>query len=187
MRSHPVRAGALLIAVAALGAGCAARAVPPAAPRGVAPPRVASPPAAAPVAPPPVARPPADLPAGLPALLTTALGLIGAPYRAGGSDPAGFDCSGFVQYVFGRHGWRVPRTVGAQFAATEAVSAEAVRAGDLLFFATSGGGPSHVAIALGDGRFVHAPSGRGQVRVEALAGRYWVSRWIGARRVAGLD
>lgn len=111
------------------------------------------------------------------------MALVGVPYRDGGADPSGFDCSGFVHYVFSRQGWAVPRTVAAQFVAATPVSSEAVRPGDLLFFATGREGPSHVAIALDGGRFVHAPSGRGRVRVETLAGRYWVPRFLGARRI----
>ena len=108
---------------------------------------------------------------------------MGSPYRDGGGDPSGFDCSGFVQYVFGRHGWSLPRTVADQYRAGHPVAASDVRPGDLLFFATLGDGPTHVAIALDGGRFVHAPSGRGRVRVEAFSGRYWPPRFVGARRL----
>jgi hypothetical protein len=117
-------------------------------------------------------------------ILETALSLTGAPYQPGGSGPAGFDCSGFVQYVFGAHGVRLPRTVAGLYLAASPVRADRVAAGDLLFFATSGAGASHVGIALGDGRFIHAPSSRGAVRLEALGSEYWSGRYLGARRVA---
>lgn len=116
-------------------------------------------------------------------IVTTALALAGTPYRNGGADPAGFDCSGYVAYVFGVHGVRLPRTVAGLYLAGSPVRGDRVAAGDLLFFDTSGGGASHVAIALGGGRFIHAPSSRGTVRVESLASSYWADRYVSARRV----
>ena len=91
-------------------------------------------------------------------ILDTALGLRGIAYRLGGEDPAsGFDCSGFVRYVFGQHQLDVPRTVAEQFAAGQDVAPDRIRAGDLVFFRHRG--PTHVGIALGpgSGEFVHAP------------------------------
>ena len=117
------------------------------------------------------------------ALVGTALGLRGVPYRNGGIDPAGFDCSGFTQYVFGQHGVALPRDVQDQFGQGQSIEAHSVTAGDLLFFATTGRGPSHVAIAVGGDRFVHAPSSTGVVRVESLSASYWAMRFVGARRV----
>ena len=113
----------------------------------------------------------------------TALSLRGAPYRNGGSDPAGFDCSGFVYYVFGQNGVSVPRTVTAQFQAGTDVEPGRMEPGDLVFFTTVTSGASHVGIAIGGDEFVHAPSGSGQVRVERLSGPYWSTRFVGARRV----
>lgn len=114
---------------------------------------------------------------------SAALDFRGVPYRNGGTDPGGFDCSGLVAYVFGREGIVLPRQTVAQYGAGHAVKLEDVRAGDLLFFSTLSNGPSHVAIALDGGTFVHAPSSRGVVRVERLALPYWSSRFLGARRV----
>ena len=120
------------------------------------------------------------------AVVESALDLRGAPYHGGGEDPAqGFDCSGFVRYVFGLHHLEVPRTVTEQYRLGRAVRASDVRAGDLLFFSTGGGGASHVGIALGSlgaDEFVHAPSTRGVVRVEHLSAPYWRERFVGARR-----
>jgi cell wall-associated NlpC family hydrolase len=113
----------------------------------------------------------------------TALTLRGAPYRNGGSDPSGFDCSGFVQYVFGQNGVAVPRTVTEQFRAGRHVDTPQMEAGDLVFFATVSAGASHVGIAIGGNEFVHAPSGAGEVRVERLSAPYWSTRFVGARRV----
>jgi len=116
-------------------------------------------------------------------LVATALGLRGAPYRNGGSSPEGFDCSGFTQYVFAHHGVAIPRDTEAQFEAGDAITDEAIEAGDLLFFSTTDSGPSHVAIAISLDEFVHAPSSRGVVRVERRSLPYWSERFLGARRV----
>ncbi len=104
-------------------------------------------------------------------------------YRNGGADPAGFDCSGFVYYVFAQHGVRMPRTVLEQSRVGQPVPQDQLEAGDLVFFSTVSAGPSHVAIAIGGDEFVHAPSSVGQVRVERLSSSYWGSRFVGARRV----
>ncbi len=117
------------------------------------------------------------------AIAGTALGLRGAPYRNGGSDPSGFDCSGFIWYVFSQHGINVPRTVSQQFGAGLDVSSTQLQAGDLVFFSTEAPGASHVGMVIGGDEFVHAPSARGDVRVERLTARYWSARFVGARRV----
>jgi cell wall-associated NlpC family hydrolase len=118
-----------------------------------------------------------------PDVVRHALRVLGRPYTAGGSGPERFDCSGLVQYAYGLAGFSVPRTVTGQLEASEPVSRDAVAPGDLLFFRISGGKPSHVGIALGDGTFVHAPSERGEVRIESLESEYWTSRFYTARRV----
>lgn len=117
------------------------------------------------------------------ALVAAALDLRGRPYAAGGSGPEAFDCSGFVQYVFSGAGIALPRTVTSQFEATAEIPFEQLAPGDLLFFRTSGDEPTHVAIAIGDGTFVHAPSSRGVVRVESLASSYWRERFDSVRRL----
>jgi cell wall-associated NlpC family hydrolase len=118
-------------------------------------------------------------------LLATALALRGTPYLNGGVEPnRGFDCSGFVQWVFARHGRPLPREVREQYDEGTPVDRDKVQAGDLVFFETVSRGASHVGIALGEGQFVHAPSTRGVVRVENYtSSRYWASRWVGARRI----
>lgn len=113
----------------------------------------------------------------------TALSLRGVPYRSGGADANGFDCSGFVWYVFGQHGVPVPRTVAEQYRAGSEVAMSDLREGDLLFFSTTAPGASHVGIVVGGDSFVHAPTSSGVVRVEQLRSPYWASRFIGARRV----
>lgn len=117
------------------------------------------------------------------AVAGTALSLRGVPYRLGGSDPAGFDCSGLVSYVFGRHGLPVPRSVAEQFRAGHEIAPDALEPGDLVFFATKSAGASHVGIAIGGDEFVHAPAANGVVRVERIAGSYWTPRFLGARRI----
>lgn len=112
----------------------------------------------------------------------TALALRGAPYRNGGTTPDGFDCSGFVQYVFSQHGRAVPRETREQFRLGRSVKRSDLEPGDLVFFSTTAPGASHVGIAIGGDQFVHAPSSRGVVRVEHLSAEYWNDRFIGARR-----
>jgi cell wall-associated NlpC family hydrolase len=121
----------------------------------------------------------------LPALIATALTFQGTPYRNGGSDPSGFDCSGFVQWVFALHGTPLPREVRDQYRVGRGIDRDDVQPGDLVFFETVSRGASHVGIALGGGAFVHAPSSRGVVRVERYEGAYWSNRWVGARRLTG--
>ena len=170
-----------LAAIAFIVTGCASKG-------GVATPRpfpgAPLPPVAATPARPTAAVDPALTPAAIPDLVATALTLRGTPYRNGGSDPSGFDCSGFVQWVFAQHGTGVPREVRDQYQVGEEVDEDEVRPGDLVFFETVSKGASHVGIAIGNGEFVHAPSSRGVVRVERYTSGYWAQRWVGARRVS---
>lgn len=117
----------------------------------------------------------------------TALSLRGVPYRNGGSDPSGFDCSGLVWYVFDQHGVHLPRTVSEQFRTGLGIDPQDLRAGDLVFFDTANSGirklATHVGIVIGGDEFVHAPTSNGEVRVERLGSTYWGARFVGARRV----
>jgi cell wall-associated NlpC family hydrolase len=117
------------------------------------------------------------------AISALALSLRGAPYRDGGETPRGFDCSGFVQYVFAQHGVSVPRDVRRQFQIGTQVDPAILAPGDLVFFTTVAPGASHVGISVGGDQFVHAPSGRGVVRVDNLSAQYWSNRFVGAKRV----
>ena len=132
----------------------------------------------------PSVPPEAPLPAGeRSALVGTALSLRGAPYRNGGSDPSGFDCSGFVAYVFAQQGLYVPRTVSELYQLGHPVDQGSIEQGDLVFFSTIAPGASHVGIAVSGDEFVHAPSSSGVVRVEPMGASYWASRYVGARRL----
>jgi cell wall-associated NlpC family hydrolase len=116
-------------------------------------------------------------------LIATALAYRGVPYRDGGSDPTGFDCSGFVQWVFAQQGRALPREVRDQYQLGEKVDRDEIRPGDLVFFETVSRGASHVGIALGGDEFVHAPTTNGVVRVERFTIDYWKKRYVGARRL----
>ena len=121
------------------------------------------------------------------AVVRTALRYLGTPYVLGGTTPSGFDCSGFVWYVYRQGGVDLPRNVTKQATAGRPVTREEVRAGDLVFFITTGPGITHVGMATSRDAFVHAPNSRGVVRVEALTSPYWSQRYAGARRVAVPD
>lgn len=116
-------------------------------------------------------------------MIERALALRGTPYRNRGADPTGFDCSGFVQYVFGRSGLALPREVREQFEIGTPVKRNEIRPGDLVFFTTIAPGASHVGLAIDDQQFVHAPSSKGVVRVERMDLPYWSGRFLGARRI----
>ena len=115
----------------------------------------------------------------------TALRLQGIPYRIGGTDTHGFDCSGFVQYVFGLYGMALPRVVRDQYRTGRHIGLDDLEPGDLVFFSTQGDDVSHVGIVIGGDRFVHAPNSRGVVRVDSLTSAYWGGHVVGARRMSG--
>jgi cell wall-associated NlpC family hydrolase len=118
------------------------------------------------------------------ALVATALSFRGTPYRNGGSDPRGFDCSGFTQWVFAQYGVALPRNVEEQFKVGEKIKQDDLKPGDLVFFHTESSGASHVGIFVADDQFIHAPSSRGVVRVEYVNSIYWGRRFVGARRMS---
>ena len=122
-------------------------------------------------------------------LLDNALSFIGVPYRFGGSNPAsGFDCSGFVKYVFRKtFDLSLPRTAREMARGGMAVARGELQPGDLVFFNTRGAVNSHVGIYLGDSKFVHAPNSGGRVRINDLDETYYRQRFNGARRVASVE
>ncbi|NOS74597.1 MAG: C40 family peptidase [Methyloglobulus sp.] len=117
-------------------------------------------------------------------LINYALSLQGKPYRYGEETPErGFDCSGFVKHVYGKHGVRLPRTVREMASVLPPVSKYDLRSGDLVFFNTSGRKYSHVGIFICDDKFIHAPSRRtGRVLVSSMNNGYWRKRFVGVRR-----
>ena len=127
---------------------------------------------------------PAD-PAAANAVLMRAISLVGTPYRYGGNTPqGGFDCSGLVNYVYrDMLDLSLPRT-SRELADYQGprVAPEQLATADLVFFG-SGGEVSHVGIYVGEGRFVHAPSSGGTVRLDHLDGSYWRRNYSGSRRV----
>lgn len=118
-------------------------------------------------------------------VLLSALSLSGTPYKYGGNSPeTGFDCSGFVRYVFSQaanltlpHGARAISQLG------QAIPVEQLQPGDLVFFNTLKKAFSHVGIYMGNGRFIHAPSSGGGVHIVDMNDPYWAKRFNGARRL----
>ena len=118
-------------------------------------------------------------------LVMQAMGLLGVPYKKGGtSEEKGFDCSGFVRYMYEKSvGLVLPRRAEDQAKATEEISRSELKPGDLVFFNTLKRTFSHVGIYVGDGKFIHAPRPGKAVRVDDMREAYWQKRFNGARRV----
>ena len=129
---------------------------------------------------------PSSLKAAANDVLFQAISLVGTPYRYGGNTPdSGFDCSGLVDFVFrDAAGLDLPRSTQEliNFRAPE-IDRSDLQPGDLVFFSPEGGRVSHVGIYVGEGRFVHAPSQGGTVRLDGLENEYWRRAYRGAKRV----
>jgi len=118
-------------------------------------------------------------------VLVNALSLSGIKYKYGGNSPdAGFDCSGFVRYVFKQAtSLTLPRTALAMSQLGTTVQKNELQPGDLVFFNTLKSTFSHVGIYLGNNRFIHSPSNGGVVRIESLNDDYWTKHYNGAQRL----
>ena len=120
-------------------------------------------------------------------LLKGALGLLGTPYRWGGTSTDGFDCSGLVGYVFRTAlGIELPRVSRDMATRGERIERGAMNEGDLVFFSRTGGRIDHVGIYIGNGQFLHAPRTGKDVMVSRLDTGYWAGKFMQARRVAGV-
>ncbi|MBI3598605.1 MAG: C40 family peptidase [Nitrospirae bacterium] len=117
-------------------------------------------------------------------ILSIAKGLLGAPYRVGGKNPKeGFDCSGYVAYVYNRAvGVSLPRQTAEQIKTGRAVL-RSLRPGDIVYFKIAGPTGWHTGIYIGKGRFIHAPSANGVVNIQEMNLPYWRKQFFGARRV----
>ncbi|HKA59764.1 MAG TPA: C40 family peptidase [Gemmatimonadales bacterium] len=137
----------------------------------------------------PPPQPPSNITGNAADVVRTALGVLGTPYVWGGTAANGFDCSGLVQWAYSQHGMRLPRMSRDQAGAGSLITPvlEALQPGDILVFAAKpGGGVSHVGLYVGDQTFIHSSNdGVKLSRLEAQDpdGAWWVSRWVGARRI----
>ncbi len=122
--------------------------------------------------------------AGADAVIATAKSYLGVPYVYGGSTPAGFDCSGLMQYVFRQHGLSLHRTAALQYSNDgTAVSRNSLKPGDLLFFRSTEKAVGHVGLYIGNDQMLHASSGAGKVIISNITSNYYVSNYVGAKRI----
>ena len=112
-----------------------------------------------------------------------ALAMVGKPYRYGGNTPKGFDCSGLVQYSYGRVGITIPHGTRNLLRTSRPISRSDLQRGDLVFFTQEGKKSSHVALYLGGNRFVHSPSNGKNVYVAGFNDPYWQRHFTEARRL----
>jgi hypothetical protein len=116
-------------------------------------------------------------------IVRTASQYVGVPYRWGGESPrTGFDCSGLTMVVYRLNGLDLPRSSRQQWKVGRRIDRSRLQKGDLVFFATSGGGSvSHVGIYTGRNKFLHAPGRGRQIQTSSLSSKYYRARYVGAR------
>ena len=117
-------------------------------------------------------------PVGRPRVVSIALRYLGTPYRWAGSSPSGFDCSGFVMYVYGRIGIGLPHNTAMLWGVGRPVARNDLQPGDVVFF----NGLGHSGIYIGRGRFVHSPHSGDVVKISRLSEGWYSSTYVGARR-----
>ena len=132
----------------------------------------------APAAPEPTVAVPAAPPSRYGGVVGIAMQYLGTPYVYGGASPSGFDCSGFIMYVFAQIGVSLPHNAAAQYGYGSPVDRSQLQAGDLVFF----NGLGHAGIYIGGGNFIHSPHTGDVVKISSLSGWY-ASTWVGARRL----
>ena len=116
-------------------------------------------------------------------LLEIAKSQLGLKYKYGGVSPkTGFDCSGFVMWVHKQGGITIDREAPGQFQGGKKIEKSDLKAGDIVFFETYKKGPSHVGIYDGNGRFIHSPNSKSEVKFNKLSNSYYKKRYLGARR-----
>ena len=140
-------------------------------------------PTRAPITTSPDARPNAQTPSSPHQVLQIAQRQIGVPYRYGGEDRSGFDCSGLVHYVYRQVGIALPRTTKTLWQHATPISRSQLRPGDLVFFRIDSRKATHVGIYMGDQQFIHAPSAGKRVRIASLQNKYWQKRLLRGGRV----
>lgn len=119
-------------------------------------------------------------------LVTAANSVMGVKYMRGGTTAKGFDCSGYIGYVYNKVGVKLPRTSAGMYATGKSVAKKNLQAGDLVFFNTSGRGVSHVGVYIGAGKFAHSSSSKGVSIAKINDPYYWGSKYVGAKRVASV-
>ncbi|WP_084543956.1 C40 family peptidase [Paenisporosarcina indica] len=117
-------------------------------------------------------------------IVSTANQVMGTKYVWGGTTTKGFDCSGFIGYVYKKAGVALPRTTAGMITVGTSVSKNNLKAGDLVFFNTSGKGVSHAGIYIGNGKFAHSSSSKGVSVSKLNDPYYWGAKYMGAKRVA---
>ena len=117
-------------------------------------------------------------------IVATAKQYLGTPYVYGGASPKGFDCSGLVYYVYGQYGYSLQRGAGSQYRTDgRHVDKDGLQPGDLVFFSDNVDPIGHVGMYIGDGQFIHASSGKGQVIITDLDSYYYAEHYTGAKRI----
>ena len=119
-------------------------------------------------------------------IVATAKQYMGAPYVYGGMSPSGFDCSGFVNYVYKLCGYSMSRVASSIYNNNGTYVEKAnLQIGDLVFFASNSSSIGHVGIYIGNGQFIHSSSGAGCVVISDLSSSYYLKNYVGAKRIAG--